>query len=94
VKSQFYAQARDTADAGRVVAWSPGFLWRNAEPPPRSGPALDAYRALVASLERDAWQVAEWPAGRWYQATLRRPVRPSPHTLAERPVHEDPASGG
>jgi hypothetical protein len=94
VKSQFYAQASDAAGRRRVVARSPEFWWRNAEPPPRSGPALDAYKALLATLNRDAWEPAGPPAGHWYEATLARPEKPSLHTLAERLAREeDPDSG-
>ena len=94
VKSEFCAEARDAAGRERVVASSPEFWWRKAEPPPRSGPALDAYRTLVASLERDGWEPADSAADRWYETGWRRPERPSLHALAERLARGgDPESG-
>jgi hypothetical protein len=94
VKSRFYAEATDRAGRVRIVAWSPEFWWRRAEPPPRSGPALDAFRALLASLERDAWKSAGPPGGHWYEATLERPGKPSLQALADRLAREgDPESG-
>jgi hypothetical protein len=94
VKSQFIAEAKDSAGRVRVVGQSPEFWWRRPEPPPRSGPALDAHKSLLASLERDGWETPGQPVGPWFAATLWRPERPSLHALADRLSREADARGG
>jgi hypothetical protein len=58
VSSVFYAIARTAAGDEQVIAESPHFRWRRAEPPPRSPKALEAHRSLLEALERDGWSVA------------------------------------
>lgn len=70
VYSRFYAFARDAEGQEHVIAESPDFRWRKAEPPPEEHRALAAHRALVGELERQGWGVVG-QGEHWYALRLR-----------------------
>jgi hypothetical protein len=87
LKSQFYAQAVTKEGIEVVVARSPMFRWRHAEPPAPTKAAVAARMALVETLVAQGWRVeptprdsvtrAPWFAGRFryrVRATSRAPL--------------------
>ncbi len=74
--SSFYAEAEDAP--GVVLARSPTFRWRSANPPPRRQTIVQAHAALCARLAEAGWEPAEDSPGpgerpgRWYQRHLSR----------------------
>lgn len=73
VYSRFYAFAHGADGEERVIAESPDFRWRKAQPPPEEGGALEAHRTLVETLVESDWTVV----GRgeeWFSLQLRRSV--------------------
>ena len=73
VKSQFYALARSKGGRRYVVAVSPMFWWRGADPPPPNEGPLGAHTSLLEELRRQGWEPAgEWTAAAWYETILRR----------------------
>ncbi len=74
--SSFYAEAEDAP--GVVLARSPTFRWRSANPPPRRQTIVQAHAALCARLSEAGWEPAEdgpgpgGRPGRWYERHLSR----------------------
>ncbi|MGE5691781.1 MAG: hypothetical protein ACM33B_14595 [Pseudomonadota bacterium] len=69
VRSTFYAAAADAHAGERVIAESPPFRWRGAEPPPREPATLEALETLVRRLEDDGWRVID-RGDEWFSLRL------------------------
>ncbi len=71
--SEFVAVRADAT--GALLARSPRFRWRSANPPPRRTAIVDAHAALLEGLRRDGWTlVDEARSRRWFERRLTRPV--------------------
>jgi hypothetical protein len=71
VKSQFYAVARSKGGRRYLVAVSPTFWWRGADPPPPKKGPLGAHASLLEELRRLGWEPIE-ERTTWYDTVLRR----------------------
>jgi hypothetical protein len=74
LKSLFRAVARTATGDVSVIAESPRFRWKKADPPQQTTQAVQAHRILLEVLERDGWSIA----GRgqhWYMLELERQKR-------------------
>jgi hypothetical protein len=70
--STFYAVVVVGAtEAEHVIAESPAFRWRRAEPPPDQPTAAAALKALLANLEEHGWRVVG-RGDEWFSVHLQR----------------------
>jgi hypothetical protein len=77
--SSFFAEAEDAP--GVVLARSPTFRWRSANPPPRRQAIVAAHAVLRDRLAEAGWQLdddsqggPDRRPGRWYERTLSRRI--------------------
>ena len=70
-KAMFYAQTFDADGETVALAESPTFKYHGNGIPDQTGPAAQAYEALVEILKREGWRTVEaGPA--WFEQTLTR----------------------
>lgn len=79
LKAQFYAYAVTENGLEAVVATSPTFWWRHAEPPSPTKAAVAARMALVETLVAQGWRVepttGEATGAPWFAGSFRYRVR-------------------
>jgi hypothetical protein len=84
LKSHFYACAVTKEGVEVVVAMSPTFWWRHAEPPSQTKAAVAARMALVETLVAQGWRAEPAPhdpatPATWFAGRFRQRVRAKAH---------------
>lgn len=89
LKSRFIAVAEPAHEGDPVIAASPFFRWRRAEPPPETPEIAQALRTLVEGLEQRGWRMSR-RGRRWFSLYMQL-------TFGEEPVQtrqfEGPEAG-
>ena len=70
VKSRFIAIAEPNREGNAVIAASPFFRWRRAEPPPETPEIAQALGTLVEGLEQRGWRVSR-RGRRWFSVHMQ-----------------------
>jgi hypothetical protein len=71
--SDFVVAREDAPEV--ILARSPGFRWRSANPPPRRAAIVSAHAELTERLRDQGWMPLEPdPGARWYERRYSRPA--------------------